>query len=313
MGYDKGLYKELQDKEYNETRYRKSLKCTYSHKYGRHALMELYGWMILNGYIKSEYKNTFRTSIVDIDPSSPIISPMRTYNNTSFLPRDHSTLSAWLKRSNIEYMKYQHVTNIHKKAGEWVLLRGYFSQKVEQRIGSIYLSGTSQLVPNDMCDNDVAKLPLYDSIDYDHAFACELGWRILEENEGYEKDSDIPRLLAEYGFSGWDSDRFKYQKLYMLNPEITQSIGLTFNMIDMSYYMGDEVVSMYYVNESDNFFFMRKDVVDVILRTYDAKIRFHIYEQRIADEGLPELIAGVNDKFIQNKDSIFYPYSTDVK
>ena len=313
MGYDRGLYKELQDKEYNETRYRKSLKCTYSHKYGRHALMELYGWMILNGYIKSEYKNTFRTSIVDIDPSSPIISPMRTYNNTSFLPRDHSTLSAWLKRSNIEYMKYQHVTNLHKKAGEWVLLRGYFSQKVEQRIGSIYLSGTSQLVPNDMCDNDVAKLPLYDSIDYDHAFACELGWRILEENEGYEKDSDIPRLLAEYGFSGWDSDRFKYQKLYMLNPEITQSIGLTFNMIDMSYYMGDEVVSMYYVNESDNFFFMRKDVVDVILRTYDAKIRFHIYEQRIADEGLPELIAGVNDKFIQNKDSIFYPYSTDVK
>ena len=308
MGYDMSLYKELQDKEYNETKYRTSLKCTYSHKYGRHALMELYGWMMLNGYIKSEYKDTFRSSIIDIDPSSPVILPMRTYNSTSFLPKDSSSLMAWLKDSNIEYMKSQHVPHLHNHTGEWVLLSAFFSQKVEQRIGRIYLSGTSQLVPNDMCDNDAAKLPLNDSIDYDHAFASEIGWREIEVNDDYEDDRDMPclRLLAEYSFSGWDADRFRYRKLYMLTPEITKSIGLTFNVADMSYYMGGEAVSMYYINESDNFFFMRKDVVDTILNAYSAKIRFHVYEQRLADEGLPELLAGINDRYVENEEDIFY-------
>lgn len=308
MGYDKILYKELQDKEYNETRYRKSFKCTYAHKYGRHALMELYGWMILNGYIKSEYKNTLRSSIIDIDPSFPAISPMRTYNSISFLPKEPSLLSAWLKESNIEYMQSQQLTHLHNHMGEWVLLRGYFSQKIEDRTGRIYLSGTSQLVHISMDEGNVSKSYLSDSIDYSHAFACELGWRILEENEDYETDSDMPRLLAEYSFSDWDADRFKYKKMYMLNPEISQSIGLTFNMIDMSYYLEDEVVSMYYVNETDNFFFIRKDVVNKILRKYDAKIRFHIYEQRMVDDDASEFLTGIQDKYIQNEKDVFIAF-----
>ena len=270
--------------------------------------MELYGWMILNGYIKSEYKNTLRSSIIDIDPSFPAISPMRTYNSISFLPKEPSLLSAWLKESNIEYMQSQQLTHLHNHMGEWVLLRGYFSQKIEDRTGRIYLSGTSQLVHISMDEGKVSKSYLSDSIDYNHAFACELGWRILEENEDYETDSDMPRLLAEYSFSNWDADRFKYKKMYMLNPEISQSIGLTFNMIDMSYYLEDEVVSMYYVNETDNFFFIRKDVVNKILRKYDAKIRFHIYEQRMVDDDASEFLTGIQDKYIQNEKDVFIAF-----
>ena len=84
MGYNDDLYNELQDKEYQAAKYRSSSKISYSYKYGRYAIMEMYGWLLLNGHIEKEYQNTFRTSIIDIDPSAPTISPMRTYTSKCF-------------------------------------------------------------------------------------------------------------------------------------------------------------------------------------------------------------------------------------
>ena len=63
LGYDEEFYTELQTKENENSKYRRNQKCNYAYKYGRHALMELYGWMMLNLYIENEYKGTFRSSI----------------------------------------------------------------------------------------------------------------------------------------------------------------------------------------------------------------------------------------------------------
>lgn len=49
-----------------------------------------------------------------------------------------------------------------------------------------------------------------------------------------------------------------------------------------------EEVSAYYVNDTDMFFYLRKDVVDEIQERCNSKIRLHIYENRIADKDLPE-------------------------
>lgn len=304
MGYDKSLYIKLQNNEYQETKYRSSLKISYSQKYGRHAALELYGWMLLNGYIKSEYKNTFRTSIISIDPSCPIISPMRTYNSTCFLPKDISTIDLWLKESNIEYMKAQHIVNLPKHNGEWILLNGSFSQKIDDRFAEIHLYGTSIIVPID--DNNGGDNMYYNSsMNCYDMFAGEIGWRNLESIEEYTEDT-MPQLLSQYCFSGLDADRFKYKNFYMLNPKISRSIGIMFNINEMSYYMNNERVSVHYVNETDHFFFLRKDVVDTILKKYNAKLHFNIYEHRMLAQDLPQTAPKVEKRFVNNETDVFY-------
>lgn len=304
MGYDSTLYDELQDREYQAANYRSSSKISYSHKYGRHAFMEMYGWLLLNGNIDTEYENTFRTSIIDIDPSAPTISPMRTYTSKCFLPNDIYTLNQWLKSSDIEYMKSQLKVKLPKCDGEWILLKGRFNQKIEERYVDLYLSATGQIVPVDTEGDEIIKFK-NEPLTFHHAFAGEIGWRTLTATDEYISDN-ITYLLAQYSFSTWDTTRFKYKNFYLLNPEISNDIGLTFNINDMAYYFGYDKISVHYINDTDHFFFMRKDIIDIILRKYNAKLWFDIYERRMVDRELPEELSIIENKYIQNRADVYY-------
>ena len=304
MGYNGDLYNELQDKEYQAAKYRSSSKISYSYKYGRYAIMEMYGWLLLNGRIEKEYQNTFRTSIIDIDPSAPTISPMRTYTSKCFLPNDIYTLNQWLKSSDIEYMKSQLKVKLPKCDGEWILLKGRFNQKIEERYADLYLSATGQIVPVDTEGDEIIKFK-NEPLTFHHAFAGEIGWRTLTATDEYISDN-ITYLLAQYSFSTWDTTRFKYKNFYLLNPEISNDIGLTFNINDMAYYFGNDKISVHYINDTDHFFFMRKDIIDIILRKYNAKLWFDIYERRMVDLGLPEELSIIENKYIQNRADAYY-------
>ena len=49
-----------------------------------------------------------------------------------------------------------------------------------------------------------------------------------------------------------------------------------------------------------------KDIVDTILKKYNAKIKYHVFEQRIIDRDLPETVIKPEDRFAQNFADIFY-------
>ena len=74
----------------------------------------------------------------------------------------------------------------------------------------------------------------------------------------------------------------------------------------MSYYKGDEEVSAYYVNDSDMFFYLRKDIVDEILERFDSKIRHHIYEYRMVDKDLPADAPEISEQLVQHDVDYFY-------
>lgn len=114
LGYDEEFYTELQTKENENSKYRRNQKCNYAYKYGHHALMELYGWMMLNLYIENEYKGTFRSSIIDIDPSSPCFKPLRSLITKSYMPCNLSDLPEWIKASSIEDMRNYFIKNYQK-------------------------------------------------------------------------------------------------------------------------------------------------------------------------------------------------------
>jgi hypothetical protein len=302
MGYDVSLYRKLENAEYERAKYRYSLKCTYSYKYGRYALMELYGWLIHHNYLKSVYKGTFRTEIVDIDPSSPRFMPMKTYINQFLLSRDIHTIDKWLHESScMEVIANQNNVKLPKYEGKWVLLRGYLKQKSEDRCSNLFLSRACYLVPKEMTEAQIEKLDFDDSAHESHTFACELGWRALVNQDDYSNPYPSETLLWEYSFSSWDKTRFDYRNFYVLNTEIARRLGLSFDVQKMNYYLGDEEVSAYYVNETDHFFFLRKDILDAIKRQYKAKIVCCLFEERIVDEKLPQGAPEIDNKYVIRK------------
>lgn len=313
MGYDSGFYADIQEKENNNYKYSSSRRYTYAHKYGRHALMELYGWMMMHSYIESEFKDTFRSYIIDIDPSQPKVFPMRNFVSKSFMPRDLSELPSWIKSSDLEFIKERLQTALPRTNKEWILLRGYFSQKIETRCAKLYISSTSKLVPIDWENDTNLDLEWHDSVEYDHAFMGELGWRLLEYTEEYDDESPLPRLLIKYCFSDWDSGRFQYQNFYCLNTIIAQRLGLLFDVKSLSYYLKDEKVSEHYVCDSGFFFYLRKDIVDRILENYNAKLYSQIYESRIVDSSLPEKAPEMSEKYKNNKASCFYTVENGIQ
>lgn len=307
-GYDEEAYATIQNAEDNEVKYRREIRVSYAHKIGRGVLMELYGWLLLNNLIPNEFKHTLRHSIIDIDPSHPKIFPKKTLICQSFMPKGVSDLPRWIEQDHAEFAESLFVTRIPGYKGEWVLMRGYCNQMIEEKYANFYLSGTSQLVSKDVLENEIEGLNLNDAIDYDSAFACELWWRPLEYTEDYDYDDNPPRLMARYGFSAWDSSRMKYPQFFMLNIEVAKSIGLVFDMKKMAYYKGAEQVSVYYVNDDDMYFYLRKDMVDSILKEFKAKLRHHIYERRIVIGNPPKekVVMRDDQKYRELDKDIFY-------
>ena len=71
-------------------------------------------------------------------------------------------------------MEKMFITDLPRKKGEWVLLRGYFEQRVDEKYSSIYLSGFSQLVPVGMSEVELGEIGLRDEIGLYHVFFGEV-------------------------------------------------------------------------------------------------------------------------------------------
>ena len=51
---------------------------------------------------------------------------------------------------------------------------------------------------------------------------------------------------------------------------------------------------------------MRKDIIDIILRKYNAKLWFDIYEIRMVNRELPEELSIIDNNYIQNRADAYY-------
>lgn len=305
-GYDETIYNDLSNQEYEATKYRHEYKCSYAFKFGRDALLELYGWLLLNGKLPNAFKSTFRSEIISIDPSCPKFTVKRTLVSKFLLPKSIDCLKEWINESALQTMKDLTVCKLPGRIGEWVLLRGYFTQRMEERFANVYLSCTSQLVPKETRVEDLENFLLHDESEYNHAFANELGWRKLEFPEDDSNYDDGVRLMTKYCFSSWSRERFEYRDFSMLSTEIALRMGLLFDMDKMAYTHDGEEASAYFVNDSNFFFYMRRDVVDKILDAYGSKIRHHFYERRMIDNDLPKSVTDVSNRFKQVDEDVFY-------
>ena len=289
LGYDQDVCSMLQNEEYEKVSYRRQLKDKYAFKYGQAALYELYGWLLLNGKLENEYVGTFRTPLVRIDPSFPIVLQKRNLFTVFLLPQRNEDLGNWIKANVSDWQASLIMTKLPNRDGDWILLYGTCYQMMSEKNANIYLEWNSFLVPKDISPDEV-DLEFAEFIrEYDHAFLEELSWRELINTQTKHTEDNVS-ILVEYSFSEWNTKRFKYKSFVCLSSEICQMLELTFDVDRLAYTFANEDVSTSFICDDSMFFFLRKDVVDKLLEMKKSYLYIQMEEHRSIIGKLPDTI-----------------------
>ena len=77
----------------------------------------------------------------------------------------------------------------------------------------------------------------------------------------------------------------------------------------MTYYdIEGKEASAYFVNDSDLFFYLRKDLLDAMLEETKSCLRFHIYERRMISSKIPKEWDVYPKKFEQRGRDVIYRF-----
>lgn len=289
LGYDQDVCSMLQNEEYEKVSYRRQLKDNYAFKYGQAALYELYGWLLLNGKLENEYVGTFRTPLVRIDPSFPIVLQKRNLFTVFLLPQRNEDLGNWIKANVSDWQASLIMTKLPNRDGDWILLYGTCYQMMSEKNANIYLEWNSFLVPKDISPDEVDLEFAEFTREYDHAFLEELSWRELINIQTKHTEDNVS-ILVEYSFSEWNTKRFKYKSFVCLSSEICQMLELTFDVDRLAYTFANEDVSTSFICDDSMFFFLRKDVVDKLLEMKKSYLYIQMEEHRSIIGKLPDTI-----------------------
>lgn len=286
LGYDQDVCSMLQNVEHEKVSYRRQFKNNYAFKYGQAALYELYGWSLLNGNLGNEYVGTFRTPLVRIDPSFPIVPQKRNLFTIFLLPQRNEDLANWIKANLSEWQAGQIVKKLPDRDGDWILLYGTCHQMMSEKHADIYLKWNSLLIQKDISPDKVDPEYVEFPREYNHAFLGELSWRELIDTQT-DFTEDNASILVKYCFSEWTIKRFKYKNLVCLSSEICQMLELTFDIDRLAYIFANEEVSASFICDDSTFFFLRKDIVDKLLKMKKSYLYIQMEEHRSITGKLP--------------------------
>ena len=288
-GYNDDVYAQREKELSDNRRYWQETIRTMPCKQRDSVQKELVGWLLLNGYIDPEYKGTFRTTEIDIDPSYPAFNPLRNLDTRSYLCRGYD-VETWMNEDPMEMFKNKLCTVLPKSSCRWVLLEGKISQKNDERDKSHSLFGRVRTCLNwntlgSHAVNDLGSTP-------SHLYAFEIGWREMKttEEDYYDPGLGVP-LLNRYEFSSLNKDRDEVLPFYFLNEDICKEVGLEFSLKDLSYYRNGEKVVEAFLSTDTSFYFLRQDVLDEILEKYQVHLDVEMYvnksnlEKSIVEEG----------------------------
>lgn len=315
LGYNEEVSRRLDSEAYNRAQYRMSHHDKYGFKYGRFALSELYGWLIVNKQLMPEYKDSYRMTFIDIDPSMPQLPERWNLVHTSYMPEDVYKLAEWLQQDHSIDVKELFVRTLPNQTGEWVMLFGRMHQNVENKYADYYVRCVADLHAQKATKKQICETDLADHGSMDHVYAGEVGWRKFKSRELEYDSEEHRRILSKYEFTGWDSTRrISYPELVCFKTELAIELGLRFDVNTMAYYdKNGRVASAYYVNDTDQFFYVRKDVVDELLMKKKACIRLHIYENRTVNYELPKELDTLSTKASGKVANLIYRLKPDGK
>lgn len=285
------IAKRMVDKGYNDDVYaQKEVELSDKYKYWQESVRaisfkhrnsvqkELVGWLLLNGVIDPEYKETFRTDEVYVDPSYPAFNPLRNIDTRSYLCKNDD-IKIWMEEDPMGDFENKLCSQLPKSSCQWILLGGKVLQKNKERENgiSIYWRVTTCLNWNALGGHTIEELGSTPS----HLFAFEIGWRKMKTTEDnyYDPGLGLP-LLNRYEFSSWDHERDIVPQFYFLNEDICKEFNLQFSLKDLSYYRDGEKVVEVFQSTSSSFYYLRQDVLEEILKKYNVHLDFEMYADK---------------------------------
>lgn len=249
-----------------------------SFKYVETAQRELVGWLLLNGSVETEYKKSYRTDEVQIDPSFPSVNQKKQLISLSYLPKEKSVKEDWLQENPLPFIKQNLMRQLPRNNGDWVLLFGSFLQQSDEKNVRFYWKVITELVIKGN-EKKINQLIIYP---HSHLFASEIGWRNMKYTEEpyYDSPIEIP-LLQHYEFSDWDKDRAKNSDFYFLSDMIRQILKLDFNVLDLNYYRDGIRLTERFKDSSSEFFYIKKELMEELETSVNMELVSIINAEKI--------------------------------
>lgn len=276
-GYCDNVYADLQATHRDRMKYYQPLIDQIPFKHVRATQKELVGWLMLNGVIEPEYMHSLRSTELDVDPSFPSVRPKRQLISASFLPRVIDDKSTWLDINPLAELKQFLTMKFKGSDAEWVLLEGHLIQKHDEKEAQLYWRIDGGLAHNDTEDKKI-ELP---AKRHSHLLASEIDWRSMEysHDDYFDAELGVP-LLQHYEFTDWETTRAENPNFYFLADQIQKDFALEFRVMELAYFRNGEKVTVYFMDNHSEFYYIRKDLLKEIEERYNVSLVTELFAQK---------------------------------
>lgn len=277
-GYSKEKFSEIDKKFQDDKNYRyvgesNANLTLYQEKYLWQSYFEFVGYLVLTKKIKSENNFRYRTDYNFFDPTFPKLPQRFQLINECFCPSNNENVQNWID-SDYDRFIYKYIkSDLYIKNTEWILLSLDLEQKNENNDTRIHIHLKSFLVPKEKYKT-IKKFKRkdfdLDTTSFHDLYAGEINWSPFAKNEVEEDffhhDLNVIDTMYAYSWSNWTSNRFDNPYFKFLNPEISNTLNLDFNLDDLSFYNEkNEQVTKIVWTESSKLYYIRKDLLDEII------------------------------------------------
>jgi DNA replication protein DnaC len=293
LGYKPQLFDELdriivsEKNKHNYDRHDNSSKIDrYGKKYSWIAYFELYGYLMLNNRLTTEYSYSYRQSDIDIDPTFPNKPRKVQLFNRCLLPAFNDDVQSWINLNTSDYLKAMYVQELPRMSGKWVLLNSGVDQ--EERGSKIHIYLDTYLVKKEDSNRLKTKLNEFrtsrEARDYYYMFAGEIPWARFLESQFSLEGINVIRTCLSFNWESYHSQMNDTSYFPFLSPFITCERKLKYDVDTLGF--RDEfgnVAAIYLWDKSSFFYYIREDILNDILKENSLQLVFHEYGTRYGE------------------------------
>lgn len=347
-GYDKEKYSNIERKITEDNKYRReevSEQVTkYDDKYLNTTYLELAGFLMLNGQIKPEYKNTFRFSYVFFDPTFPVIANKTQIINDCFLPAYNEEIQDWVIKDSSGLLTEIYITIPFFENTEMVLLYASLKQKDDENATYITLHLNTYVFEANLKKEILTTFQtdyIHESNGLSQIFGGEIPWRNQieideeienENNDGGIEYSEDSKFQDDFGFdvkscdndfsildsseyfpvvnsytwSSWTSDRYQNPSFVFLVSMIANKMGLDFNMEELSHIdKNGKAITKHYKTDNSEFLFIDRIVLEKYLEENNLDLLWNKFIAKYGEFGIHQ-DKKLDPSYQDTKSIIFY-------
>lgn len=297
-GYTKEQYKDVQQKQTEEQRYRRDddmdSRENYLFKYLWTSYYEFIGHLTLNNLIKKENQSLFRFEDIMIDPTFPQLPSKIQLVNDCFLPSYNENVQDWVNSDKSDYFDNIYCTTLIDEGDEeWILLNAHSTQKDDNKYyNQIIISVNSLMFSSIEALREIEDEGFWlhpNNGEFYNIYSGELPWRENTKEEDNDEEVRIIKLSKDYSFQSWSRMRTKLCEGFpFLDRDIALFLKLQFNPIDLSYYFEKEKVTRFIWARGSHFYFIKKSYLHKYLSKNDLQIVHHKYVTKYGELGVPD-------------------------